>query len=363
MHFSRLSLAAVALLVCPIVLIQQGGAIASATTNLVTVEDTSTGTALDQFQYKGTWTQCKGCQPQTLNSSYHSTSTSSSSVTLRFNGTQAYIGGIVAPNGGISRVTIDAGVAVIIDTYSPNSAATAIFTTPVLAPGSHTVMLTDTHTHNSNSTGYFLRIDLAQIAPSPNAVLYGKSGTFGSLGSNLPTGESLQTNPVNNWGFSPGESEFFTAIAPTGEIVMGTNSQTDDEKYATANQLDVGIFNPTLKTFRNLAIPTSNGSLFATNPFYPIGGATVDGLVPVTIGGIPRIAFTSADPYNGWDTTQYGEYPSLGYLDTTTGNIAYNQSMSVDASQINAKGGRKHSDPRTGVRSNMALTSRFAKSA
>ena len=121
----------------------------------------------------------------------------------------------------------------------------------------------------------------------------------------MPTGESLQTNPVNNWGFSPGESEFFTAIAPTGEIVMGTNSQTDDEKYATANQLDVGIFNPTLKTFRNLAIPTSNGSLFATNPFYPIGGATVDGLVPVTIGGIPRIAFTSADPYNGWDTTAF----------------------------------------------------------
>ena len=303
------------------------------------MEDTSIGTAPDGFKYGGTWARCGGCLPATLNSSYYSTSTSSAAVTLRFNGTQASLYGIKSKAGGISTVSLDGKTATKVDSYAPSPAAALLLTTPPLAPGSHTLVLTNTHTRNAKSSGYLLAVDRALITPASNAVLYGKAGTFGSLGGALPTGESLGTDAVTNWGFAPGESEFFAAQASTGEIVMGTNPQTDDEKYATGAGMEVGVLNLTLNTFRSITIPTSNGSVSATNPFYPVGGASVDGIVPVKVGSVPRIAFISSVPYNGWDVSRFGEYPSLGYLDVTSGTLDYDQKVSKSATQINALGG------------------------
>jgi hypothetical protein len=59
----------------------------------------------------------------------------------------------------------------------------------------------------------------------------------------------------------------------------------------------------------------------------------------VNVGGVSRIAFLSAVPYHGWNLAQFGEYPSLGYLDTTAGSIKFDASASVTSSQIHAKGG------------------------
>jgi hypothetical protein len=312
---------------------------AIAYSNLVTVEDTSAGTNINQFEYHGSWTTCAGCQPATANASYHQTSTNGATATLRFNGTQVNLYGVKSPTGGIATITLDGGAPANFDSYAPLSAAALVYSTPNIAPGAHTMVITNTTSQNAASTGTQLSIDRADIAPTPTAILYGKTGTFGGLSTNLPTGESLYTDAVTGWGFAPGDSEFFSALAPTGDVVLGTNPQTDDEHYATADHMNIGIFNPTSNVFRNLTIPTSTGSLVTTNPFYPVGGASVDGLVSVNVGGVPRIAFTSSVPYNGWDLTKYGEYPSLGYLDATTGSLAYNQSMSVSANQIHNKGG------------------------
>ena len=229
--------------------------------------------------------------------------------------------------------------AVKVDTYSATPVAAQIFATVQLAAGTHTVSVTDTTAHNVASTGHSLSIDRADITPPANAILYGKTGTFGALGTALPTGESLATNPVTNWGFAPGDSEFFSALAPDGEVVLGTNPQTDDERYGTSDHMALGIFNPAKNTFRNLFVPTTTGMTTATNPFFVIGGASVDGLTPVTVGGVSRIAFLSLVPYAGWNLATVGEYPSLGYLDTTGGNITFNPTASVTASQIHAKGG------------------------
>jgi carbohydrate binding protein with CBM4/9 domain len=177
------------------------------------------------------------------------------------------------------------------------------------------------------------------VATTPNATLYGATGTFGSLAtsSTLPTGQTFQTVSVTNWGFNPGESEFFSALAPDGEVVLGTNPQTDNEVYATADQMNLGVFDPVANTFRNIVVPTSNGTLHATNPFSFVGGASVDGLITATVNGQPEIAFTSSVNYNGWDITQYGEYPTVGFLDVPAGGIQYDQAMSLTADQIASK--------------------------
>lgn len=177
------------------------------------------------------------------------------------------------------------------------------------------------------------------VNPTPNAILYGATGTFGSLASTsaLPTGQTLKTVGVTNWGFNLGESEFFSALAPDGEVVLGTNPQTDNEVYATADQMNLGVFDPVANTFRNIVVPTSNGTLHVTNPFSFVGGASVDGLITATVNGQPEIAFTSSVNYNGWDISQYGEYPTVGFLDVPTGAIQYNQALSLTADQIASK--------------------------
>jgi hypothetical protein len=155
-----------------------------------TVEDTSIGTTPNGFTYTGAWASCSKCQPSTPNASYYSTSASGAAMTLRFNGTQASLYGIRSRNGGISTVSVDGQAAAKVDTYASTAAVAQIFATAVLTPGSHTLVLTDTHTHNAKSTGYALAIDRAAVTAGPNAVLYGKVGAFGNLGSALPTGES-----------------------------------------------------------------------------------------------------------------------------------------------------------------------------
>ena len=317
-----------------------GGGQASASTTTTTVEDTTIGTGSNQFQYTGsTWSHCSGCAPAT-NLSFYYAYQAGDSVTLRFSGTQVKLNGIKGTASGMASITLDGQSVGTIDLYASTKQAALLYQSAVLPPGNHTLVLTDLSQKNAASTSYVMSIDNAVVTlTTPDAVLYGKAGTFGNLGTTLSTGQTLQTQAVTNWGFQPGESAFFSALAADGEVVIGANPQTDNEAYATADHMGIGVFNPARNTFSSLTVPSSNGSLKVTNPFYSVGGATVNGITPVTVGGQSRIAFVSAVNYDGWDVSQYGEYPQLGYLDTTTGSVAYNQSLSKTSEQIKAYGG------------------------
>ncbi|MEK7571863.1 MAG: carbohydrate binding domain-containing protein [Patescibacteria group bacterium] len=181
------------------------------------------------------------------------------------------------------------------------------------------------------------------VTPTPiaNATLYGKEGTFGQLATatTLPSGQTFKAVPVTNWGFLPGESGFFSNIASNGEIVIGTTPLTDNQVYSTGDTMDIGVFNPATNSFRNIMVPTTTGKTNVTNPFHPVGGASVESLVPVTVAGQSRLAFISLVPYHGWDIAQNGEFPSLGYLDVVNGSVQYNPTLSKSANQIYGNGG------------------------
>jgi hypothetical protein len=320
-------------------LLQQHSAGTNAASKSVIIEDTSIGAGLGQFQYAGAWKRCAGCVIKTANSSYYYTSSVGASATLRFNGTQAVLYSLKGATGGISLISLDGAALKEVDHYAAKALDTAIYQASSLAPGTHTLVITNTNKRNHASKGNVISLDRASVTPVTNAILYGRAASFGNLGSLLPTGQSILTHAVTNWGFAAGDSEFFSALATNGEIVLGTNPQTDNESFPTADHMNIGVFNPVLNLFRNLTIPTSTGASAVTNPFQPVGGASVDGLVPVNTAGVARIGFISAAPYSGWDITKYGEYPSLGYLDTTSGTLAYNPELSSTASQVNTKGG------------------------
>lgn len=337
-----------------------GGGQANASTTNTTIEDTTTGTTGNSVQYLGSsWTHCGNCGPS--GSSFYYSTTAGAQLTVHFSGTQITVYGVAGAASGMTSVALDGTmVTSAFDLYAATQKDVVVYTSPTLAPGNHTVTLTLLSQKNAKVTSApVLAFEKATVTQTtPDAILYGKAGTFGNLGTSLPTGQTLQTQAVTNWGFQPGESAFFTALASDGEVVIGANSQTDNEVYATADHMGFGVFNPAQNSFSSLRVPTTATDYSdpsnikplttATNPFLPVGGATVDGITPITVNGQQRIAFISAVNYNGWDTSntwnpansQYGEgeYPQLGYLDTANG-VTYNASLSKTADQIKAYGG------------------------
>ncbi|MEZ0070356.1 hypothetical protein ABIA32_006409 [Streptacidiphilus sp. MAP12-20] len=63
-------------------------------------------------------------------------------------------------------VAIDGGTPQTIDNYAATrNASGTIWTSPVLAAGSHTLTIVNTGNHNSASTGINIAIDRADVTP------------------------------------------------------------------------------------------------------------------------------------------------------------------------------------------------------
>jgi hypothetical protein len=172
------------------------------------------------------------------------------------------------------------------------------------------------------------------------AVLYGRNGRFGALGSraSLPTGQPLQTRAVPGWGFRPGQSAYFTALGADGSVIIANEPQTDNQILSTATDMVLSTFNPTTQTFRNLSVPTSSGAAAAANPqpgpTSGLGGADISDVQAVTSGGSTRVAFIAAVPYHGWDVQRLGTFPTFGYLTQQAGGWAVDTPSSRTADDI-----------------------------
>ncbi|MEK7571624.1 MAG: DUF6298 domain-containing protein [Patescibacteria group bacterium] len=127
-----------------------------------TVEDTVKGTSNNKFQYVGTWVNCGGCVSGGNATSQYSY-TIGNSVTFRFTGRQVKIYGVKEKFGGIIGVSVDGGTSVDIDTYASTKTQAVIYTSPVLANGTHTVKLTITNRRNPAAVANVLSIDKAEI--------------------------------------------------------------------------------------------------------------------------------------------------------------------------------------------------------
>jgi hypothetical protein len=132
---------------------------------VTTVDDAVVGTGLDQFNYVGSWTHVTNTNiPNSYDGTVSYTDTANDSVTITFTGTQILLYAAERNNRGIGAVSIDGGPAVNIDEYSATDAGDVlVYTSPVLAEGTHTLKLINTGTHNANSTGTRVDVDRVNI--------------------------------------------------------------------------------------------------------------------------------------------------------------------------------------------------------
>ncbi|WP_261558747.1 glycosyl hydrolase [Frankia tisae] len=132
-----------------------------------TIEDTAIGTGNNQVSYSGTWTQCSGCAPSALNSSYRYSTNFGAIATVRFTGSQVNIFGIKAPGGGHAAFSVDGDTPTVVDTFSTTVAATLVFSSGRLSGGPHVVKITNVHDRNPASNGYYVAFDRAEVATDP----------------------------------------------------------------------------------------------------------------------------------------------------------------------------------------------------
>jgi Carbohydrate esterase 2 N-terminal len=131
----------------------------------IIVDGNVTGTGNDEFQYGANWGVTTGVSDMydgTANWSYVGGAT----ATFRFTGTQLALHAVKDVDQGILTVSIDGGTPQSVDDYaSSRNASGIVWTSSVLAEGSHTLTIVNTGQKDSASSGFNIAIDRADITP------------------------------------------------------------------------------------------------------------------------------------------------------------------------------------------------------
>jgi hypothetical protein len=138
----------------------------------ITVDDSVTGTGMNQFNYLGAWNHCNPCTTMSTPPLYNMTNSwaggadagANDSVTFAFTGTQILFYGVQDPRNGIGGVSVDGGMETKIDFYATARAGNKLlWTSPVLADGAHSFKLRVTGTKNPSAATATVVVDRVDV--------------------------------------------------------------------------------------------------------------------------------------------------------------------------------------------------------
>jgi hypothetical protein len=129
---------------------------------VTSLNDSATGTALNQFSYSGTWRNATGAGKYENDDHYSNSANSAYSV--RFSGTRAKLFVSTAPWHGKAAVSVDGGPETTIDLYSSGKEdQVGLYTTPLLPRGTHTLTVRVLGTRNPASAGRYVTADRVDV--------------------------------------------------------------------------------------------------------------------------------------------------------------------------------------------------------
>jgi hypothetical protein len=133
------------------------------TDTTITVDANVTGTGSGQFQYDANWGLTTGVSDMYLGTANWSHATGAT-ATFRFTGTQVALHAVRDVDQGIMTVSVDGGAAQSVDNYaSSRNASGVVWTSPVLAAGSHAIAIVNTGNRNAASSGINIALDRTDI--------------------------------------------------------------------------------------------------------------------------------------------------------------------------------------------------------
>ncbi|WP_305790220.1 hypothetical protein [Symbioplanes lichenis] len=188
------------------VVVAAGGAFAatpaSAATTTTLIEDTNSG----QVQFSTGWNPCSGNCGAASDNSFRWTSTAGSTAAVRFTGSQITLFGMKEPWATIATAKIDSAAATDVDFYAatPTSETVDVYTSPVLAQGPHTLVLTMTSRRNPASTGgSSITFDSALVTGDPasahrSGLPWSDGGFFTHSSEEAENFQEWRGRPVDN---------------------------------------------------------------------------------------------------------------------------------------------------------------------
>jgi hypothetical protein len=236
-----------------------------------TVNDATVGTTPGTFAYAGTWRTSTGTGKYAGDDHY--SSTTGSSFTFRFSGTQVALYGAKASHHGQASVQIDGGTAVTIDQYAATRQENVlVYQSPVLVSGAHTVTVTVRGTRQSASTGNVVAIDRAVYGTPPlttfNDARVGTAlGTFAYAGTwrtSTGTGKYLgddhyssTTGSSFTLRFSGTRVELYAARAShhgQASVQIDGGTAVTIDQYAATRQENVLVYRSPVLSFGDHAV-------------------------------------------------------------------------------------------------------------
>jgi hypothetical protein len=129
-----------------------------------TVNDSVTGAGNSQFQYVASkWTYSPS-QPSAYQGDEHYATVTDTKARFKFNGTQVKIYTVKEPVGGNIGYSLDGTAEQVISNYSPVTIGNQLsYTSPIVAAGSHTVVIRVVGSHEPSSTSNQITVDKAEV--------------------------------------------------------------------------------------------------------------------------------------------------------------------------------------------------------
>lgn len=135
-----------------------------------TVNDNTTGTGNNQFNYQGSWGYY-GSQSGAYDTDNHWSSTTNDYFTFQFSGQQARVYASMAPNNGIAAFSVDNGAETYFDAYAATRVDDVfLFATPTLGNGTHTLKVRVSGLKNPASGGYNVPADRIDVVAGGSQV-------------------------------------------------------------------------------------------------------------------------------------------------------------------------------------------------
>lgn len=217
---------------------------ATAATPSATVDEAVTS-GTNRFTYTGTWVSCGGCNPGAYNNSFKYSGATGATVTFTFSGTQAVLYGYKEKWGGIAGVSVDGGASTDLDFYAPNQLLTAVYTSPSLAAGVHTVKLTVTGRSTGGSRT--INVDKADVftvsAPPTTTTTTTTAPTTTTPPTTTapPTTTTTTTVPTTTTTSAPTSSG--PPVSVDDAITSGTNRFSYSGTWTACGGCNAGAYN------------------------------------------------------------------------------------------------------------------------
>jgi hypothetical protein len=194
--------------------------------------ESTKGAGVDQVNYSGSgWSTVKGTAlVNAFNGTITSSSATNSTATVLFKGVQIAFYAGEKNNRGIAAVSIDGGPETMIDLYANDSTGfcTLVYTSPVLAAGSHTFAVRVTNTKDANSGGTTVSIDRFDIVKGASAIIWPNPG-------DIVYGTSLDSTQLDATANVPGT---FTYSPPAGTVLGAGQGQTLNLSFVPTDSAD-----------------------------------------------------------------------------------------------------------------------------